>query len=422
MIVDAPPPVGHIGTMSSSAAAADAPRLPFSGLLVLDCATFIAAPFAAAILGEFGAEVIKIEPPGAGDPLRKFGTSTGRGDTLAFLSEARNKASITLDLRKPQGAALFKRLVAEADIVCENFRPGTLAKWGLGYDKLAAVNPGLILLHISGYGQTGPYRDRPGFARIAHAVSGLTHLAGMPGGPPVTPGSTSLADYMSGLYGVIGVLAALRHRDATGEGQEIDVALYEPAFRVLDELAPRFARQGWVRGPEGLGTVNACPHGHFECGDGQWVALACTSDKMFERLARVMGRPDLAAPDRFMTTRQRIASRAEVDGLVGAWIRSLPRDEVVGRCVEGEVPCGPINTIADIFADPHYRARGNLVALDEPGLGEVVVPGVVPKLSRTPGRIAALGPALGSANDAVYRGRLGLSEDDVAALREAGVI
>jgi crotonobetainyl-CoA:carnitine CoA-transferase CaiB-like acyl-CoA transferase len=280
-------------------------------------------------------------------------------------------------------------------VLVENFQPGTLEGWGLGWEQLSAANPRLVMVRISAYGQTGPYSDRPGFARIAHGFAGLAHLAGEPDGPPVIPGSTSLADYMSGLYGVIGILLALRQREASGAGQEIDIALYEPVFRVLDELAPRFARQGWVRGPEGLGTVNACPHGHFECGDGQWVALACTSDKMFERLARVMGRPDLAAPDRFMTTRQRIASRAEVDGLVGAWIRSLPRDEVVGRCVEGEVPCGPINTIADIFADPHYRARGNLVALDEPGLGEVVVPGVVPKLSRTPGRIAALGPALG---------------------------
>ena len=399
-------------------------RLPFAGLLVLDCATFIAAPFTAAILAEFGAEVIKVEAPGTGDPLRKFGTPTARGgDTLAFLSEARNKTSITLDLRKPAGADLFKRLAAQADIVCENFRPGTLDRWGLSYEELSRRNRGLIMLHVSGYGQSGPYCDRPGFARIAHAVSGLTHLAGLPGGPPVTPGSTSLADYMSGLYGVIGVLAALRHRDATGEGQEIDVALYEPAFRVLDELAPAFAASGRVRGREGLGTVNACPHGHFQCGgDGKWVAIACTSDKMFERLAAVMGRPELAAPDRFRTTRQRLDHRAEVDGIVAAWLGGLTRDEAVRLCVEGEVPCGPINDIADIFADPHYRARDNLVALDDPALGAVTVPGVVPKLSKTPGEIRTLGPALGNGNDAVYRDRLGLGDDELAALKAAGVI
>ena len=276
-------------------------KLPLSGVRVIDLATFIAGPFTAAILGEFGAEVIKVEQPGLGDPLRKFGSPSKRGDGYAWLSEQRNKKSVTLDLRQPEGAALFKRLIATADILCENFRPGTLEKWGLGPDALKAVNPALVLVRISGYGQTGPYRDRPGFARIAHAFGGLTHLTGDPGGPPLTPGSTSLADYISGLYGAVGALMALRSREQVG-GQVIDIALYESIFRVLDEMAPLFAATGFVRPRLGLMTSNVCPHGHFECGDGGWVAIACTSDKMWRRMAAVLGRDALGEDARFATS------------------------------------------------------------------------------------------------------------------------
>ena len=397
--------------------------LPMTGVRVLDVATFIAAPFAASILGEFGAEIVKIEQPGAGDPWRRYGTPSARDDSsLAWLTEARNKRSITLDLRHPEGKALFLRLVADADVVCENFRPGTMEKWGLGYDALAAVNPGIVMLRVSGYGQTGPNRERPGFARIAHAFGGLTHLAGMPDGPPVTPGSTSLGDYMTGMYGAIGVLMALRARDATGRGQVVDVALYEPVFRVLDELAPAYAAGGTVRGREGMGTANACPHGHFQCGDGRWVAIACTSDKMFARLAAAMGDRDLASEARFGRVQERLRRRDEVDGMVGDWARSMPRDQVMERCLAAEVPIGPIHSIDEIFQDPHFAARENLLRISDPEVGEVTIPGVVPRLSATPGRVARLGPALGEATDDVYRGLLGLTEAEVAALRAKGVI
>jgi crotonobetainyl-CoA:carnitine CoA-transferase CaiB-like acyl-CoA transferase len=390
------------------------------GVRVLDAATFIAGPFATAILAEFGAEVIKVEQPGGGDPFRRFGTATERGDSLAFLSEARNKRSVTLDLRKPAGARIFKALAAKSHVVCENFRPGTMERWGLGWSDLRAVNPALVMLRVSGYGQDGPYADRPGFARIAHAVGGLTHLAGMPDGPPVTPGSTSLGDYMSGLFGAVGILMALRHAERTGEGQEIDIALYESVFRVLDELAPRYAREGTVRGREGAGTVNACPHGHFQCGDGAWVAIACTSDKMFARLTEVMERPDLAA--RYGTTAARLADRATVDGLVQDWTGSMTRDAVVRVCTEGHVPCGPVNTIADIFDDPHFAARRNLVEVLAEGLGSVTLPNVLPRLSATPGRIDHPGPILGADTDAVLGDVLGLTEQECAALRADGVI
>ena len=333
---------------------------PLDGIRVLDLATFIAAPMAAAIMGEFGAEVIKIEHPAGGDPMRRFGTATEDPErTLAWLSEARNKHSITLDLKSPEGAERLKELVRRSDVVAENFRPGTLEKWGLGPDILHQLNPALVILRISGYGQTGPYRDRPGFARIAHAVGGLSHLAGMPDGPPVTPGSTSLADYISGSYGAIGVLMALRVAEQTGRGQVIDVALFESIFRVLDETAPAYDKFGIVRGREGVATRQVCPHGHFPCSDGQWVAIACTSDRMWERMAvNVLARPDLAQSH--PATADRLRDRGLIDGVVESFTKQHARDEVVRLCTEGDVPCGPINTIEDIFADPPLRrARDN---------------------------------------------------------------
>jgi crotonobetainyl-CoA:carnitine CoA-transferase CaiB-like acyl-CoA transferase len=391
------------------------------GVRVLDIATFIAAPHCATILGEFGAEIIKVEHPNGGDPWRRYGTASKRADSsLAWLTEARNKQSISLDLRSRKGKELFLRLVGLADVVCENFRPGTLEKWGLGYDVLSEINPRLILMRVSGYGQTGPYRDRPGFARIAHGVGGLTHLAGMKGGPPVTPGSTSLGDYMTGMYGAIAVLMALREVEAGGLGQEIDMALYESVYRVLDELVPAYAANGTIRGREGIGTLNACPHGHFECGDGKWIAVACTSDKMFERLCHAMKRLDLLPL--YGRVADRLAGRDKVDALVSEWTGGMSREEVIATCVASEVPAGAINSVEDIFNDPQFAARDNLLTLDEPDLGPVTVPGVMPKLSRTPGKLKSLGPAFGSANEKIYSGLLGLTPDEIAGLKRDGVI
>jgi len=394
-----------------------------SDILVLDVATFIAAPYAASILGEFGAEVIKIEQPGSGDTFRKFGTPTSRPDSnLAWLSEARNKKSVTLNLRHPEGADLFKRLVAEADVVCENFRPGTLEKWGVGWDDLRAVNPGLVMLRVSGYGQTGPYKDRPGFARIAHAVGGLTYLAGLPGETPVTPGSTSLGDYMSGLYGAIGVLLALRHRDQTGQGQVIDIGLYESVFRVLDEIAPVYATHGRIREPEGAGTVNACPHGHFRTGDGKWLAIACSNDKMFERLCRAMGEAGEELLANYAEQSVRLATRDRVNAAVETWTGSRDRDAIMEICLEHEVPAGPINSIADIFDDPQFEARGNLARISEDDLGEIVMPAPFPRLSETPGEIRNLGPGLGNAVEEVLGDLLGVSPEEITRLKRDKVV
>lgn len=397
-------------------------RLPLEGYRVLDLATMIAAPYCAAILGEFGAEVIKIEMPGAGDPWRRFGTMTKTGSTLNWLNEARNKKSVTLDLRRPQGADLLKQLVAKSDVVIENFRPGTLARWGLAYDVLKGVKPDLILVQVSAYGQDGPYRDRPGYARVAHGFGGLTYLSGEPGRAPVVPGSTSLADYITGCYAAIGALMAVIARDRFGIGQAVDVALYEGIFRMLDEAAPVYAKTGEVRERMGADTVNAVPHSHYETKDGRWVALACSSDKMWERLTEVMGRPDLVAPDMFKTVDQRVERREEVNRIVAEWIGSLDLSELMERCIAGDVPIGPINSIADIFEDPQFEARGNLITRSDRREGTVVIPSVVPRLSETPGEVRTLGPDLGEHNEEIYRGLLGVPADELENLRRARVI
>lgn len=397
-------------------------KRPLEGIRVLDIATFIAAPMAASIMGEFGAEVIKIEQPRDGDPLRRFGVPSVEADnTFCWLSEARNKKSVTLDLRRAEGADILRELVAKSDVLCENFRPGTLEKWGLGYEELSRVNPALIMLRVSGFGQDGPYSARPGFARIAHAFGGLAHLTGMEGGPPLTPGSTSLADYVSGVYGALGVLLAMRARDADGKGQYIDLALYEPILRMLDDLAPAYAARGIVRGRQGLGTSNACPHGHFETTNG-WIAIACTNDRMFARLAAAMGKPELAETSLYGTTEARLRDSAKVDAMVQDWVGTMSTDEIVTLCADQDVPCASVNTIEGIFADPHIAHRRNQVALPHDRLGEVHVPAVVPKLSRTPGQVDSLGPALGSSNAEILGGILGMDEGKMQSLKAAGII
>jgi len=395
---------------------------PLDGLRVLDAASFIAGPFCATLLGEFGAEVIKVELPGVGDQTRRFGTPTENAETLVWLSEGRNKKSVTLDLRKPDGAELFKRLVAEADVLVENFQTGTLEKWGVGWEVLKQVNPKLVMVRITGYGQSGPYAHRPGFARIAQAFSGLSFLAGWPDRAPVTPGSATIADYNSGLFGAFGALLALRARELTGEGQVIDIGLYESTFRILDELVPAFFHKGFVRQRMGPGTINVVPHSHYPTGDGKWVAIACTTDKIFERLARAMDRADVAGTGRWGTYRQREAERAEVDAFVAAWTGALPRTEILKICEANEVPAGPLYSVDEIFEDPHYAARENIRKIDDPRAGTVAVPNVVPKLLGTPGRIDHLGPPLGNANEEIYGGLLGLTAEEMQRLRDLGAI
>lgn len=394
---------------------------PLDGIRVLDLGTFIAGPFCATVLGEFGAEVIKVERPGTGDHLRRFGTETECGDTFVWLSEGRNKRSLTLDLGTTGGRSLLRDLITEADVVIENFRPGVMERWGLGPDEIRSVNDRVVLVRISAYGQTGPNAGLPGFARVAHGFSGLAYLAGEPDGPPVTPGSTSLADYLTGIYGVVGTLLALRAREQTGTGQVVDLTLYEPIFRVLDELAPAFERLGFVRERMGADTVNVVPHSHYQCADGTWVAMACSHDDMFARIAKAMGRPELADPDRWGHKAARLADRDEVNGAVADWVRTVSRDELLELSRTHDLPIGPVYSIADIFEDPQYAHRETIVH-PESRIGPLAVPGTFPALSDTPGGVDWLGPALGEHTDEVLREVLGRTDAEIAALRADGVV
>jgi succinyl-CoA:(S)-malate CoA-transferase subunit A len=397
--------------------------LPLEGVRVIDVGNFLAGPYAASILGEFGAEVIKVEHPIAGDPMRHFGTPSPREDaTLKWLSEARNRKSVTIDLRQPEGVELFKRLLTKSHVLVENFRPGMMEEWGLGWDGVHQTNPSIVMLRVSGYGQTGPYRRRSGFAHIAQAFGGLNYLCGFPGESPVLPGTVPLGDYIASLFGAIGVLIALRHQEATGRGQMIDVGIYEAVFRVLEEIATAYGIDGKIREREGSGSFVACPHGHFRTADGKWIAIACTTDKMFERLSVAMGQPHLSSSDLWRDQRKRLADRDKVNKIVIDWVGSLSREDVLSKCLAEEVPVGKVNSIKDIFEDEHFQARGNLAAIDCEGVGDVVIPGVIPRLSKTPGRITNLGPTLGNATDEVMRDLLGLAAAEIARYREQRVI
>jgi crotonobetainyl-CoA:carnitine CoA-transferase CaiB-like acyl-CoA transferase len=395
---------------------------PLGGIRVLEIATFIAAPFCGTILSDFGAEVIKIEQPGQGDPLRRFGTPSEVGDSYVWLSEARNKKSMTLDLRSPRGAEIFLQLAASAHVVLENFRPGTLESWGLGYDRLSEINPKLVLLRVSGYGQTGPMRHMPGFARVAHAFSGLSHLAGTPDGPPVVPGSTSLADYCSGLWGAIGVLIALRHAEASGRGQSIDIGLYESIFRLLDELAPVYQKTGAVRSRMGAEVPHVVPHGHWQTRDAKWIALACSSDKIFARLARVMDREDLIQAGAYATGEARLAGRVHINAAVAKWVAALSADAIVSKCNKAGVPCGKILDIAEIFEDEQYRARGALETFEDERVGKLVIPAGMPKMSETPPSTRSLGAALGRDTEEILSRILKIDKSTIESLRKMAVI
>jgi succinyl-CoA:(S)-malate CoA-transferase subunit A len=406
-------------TPSGQGGVASETPLPLAGIRVIDVGNFLAGPYAASVMGEFGADVIKVEHPVGGDPMRRFGTATKRPDaTLNWLSENRNKRSVTIDLLQPDGVELFLKLVAKSDVLVENFRPGTMESWGLTWERLREANPKLVMLRVTGYGQTGPYRRRHAFAHIAQAFGGLNYLAGFPGQTPVLPGTVPLGDYIASLFGAIGVLIALRHAARTNRGQIVDVGIYEAIFRVLEEIAASYGLHGTVREREGSGSFVACPHGHFRTRNDKWIAIACTTDKMFERLSVAMGRPELSSPEMYGDQRKRLAARDLVNKIVIEWVGSLDRSEVLDKCLAEEVPAGKVNSIADIFVDEQFEARGNLAHVPAEELGEVVIPGVVPRLSATPGRIKSLGPTLGNATVDVLQDLLGIHADEIARLRQ----
>jgi crotonobetainyl-CoA:carnitine CoA-transferase CaiB-like acyl-CoA transferase len=392
---------------------------------VLDLATYLAAPVCATLLGEFGAEVIKVEQPRVGDDLRRLGRAAGpdAGGSYWWFVESRNKKSITCNLRHPEGQALIQRLVADSHVLTENFRPGTLERWNLGWEALSAIRRSLVMVRISAFGQTGPSRERPGFGRIAAAVGGLAYLSGYPDRPPVSPGTPTVPDYLAGVFGAVGALVALRHAERTGAGQVVDLALYEPVLRVLDDAIAVYGGTGHVRERIGSGTESAVPHNHFLTRDGRWIAIACTNDRMFARLLQAMGRTDLAGDARMTTTPARLAHRALVDDLVAGWVAARDASEALAALEAAEVPSSLVASVRDLFEDAHVRARENIVSLTLPLLGRLTMPGVVPRLTLTPGRIDAAGPSRpGEHNEEIYGGRLGLSREALAQLAERGVI
>ena len=405
-------------------AAADAappsppPLRALAGLEVLELGQLIAGPFCTRILGEFGAAVTKIEPPGQGDPLRKW-RHLDDGTSLWWHVQSRGKRSVALDLRQPEAQEIVRRLAAKADIVVENFRPGTMEGWGLGYDALSAANPGLVMVRISGYGQTGPYRERPGFGVIGEAVGGLRYVTGTPDRPPSRVG-VSIGDTLSALYGVIGALTAIEARRTTGRGQVVDVALYEAVFSVMESMLPEFDAFGAVRERTGSYLPGIAPTSAYRCSDGSYVLIAANADSIFRRLCTAMGRADLAADASLARNEGRAARQAWLDGEIDAWTSSRTPDDVLAAMEAADVPASRIYTIADIVADPHYAAREMIRTITLAGGRRLRVPGVVPRLSATPGDFTGGGPALGAHTDAVL-GELGYDRAAIAALRKRGI-
>ncbi len=389
-----------------------------AGLKILELGQLIAGPFAAKTLADFGAEVIKIEAPGTGDPLRQWRLLKD-GTSVWWQVQSRNKRSVALDLNQPQAQDIVRQLVATCDVVIENFRPGAMEGWGLGPEDLQKLKPDLIMLRISGFGQTGPYRDRPGFGVVAEAMSGLRHLTAEPGHVPVRVG-VSIGDTLAALHGVIGILVALQHRAKTGEGQVIDVALYEAVFNCMESLLPEYSAFGAVRAPAGSALPGIAPSNAYRCQDG-YALVAGNGDSIFKRLMLAIGRADLGADPALAGNAGRVARVAEIDAAIGLWTAPRNVAEVLAVLEAAGVPAGRIYTVADIAADPHYQARGMIEPHVMDDGSTLALPGIVPKLSKTPGRHHRNAPRLGQDTDAVLA-EMGLTAAQIKALRERGII
>ena len=391
---------------------------PLQGLKVVEMGTLIAGPFCGRLLAEFGAEVVKIEAPGEGDPLRKW-RLLHEGNSLWWYAQARNKKSIVVDLREAEGQAVVRRLVDGADIVVENFRPGAMEKWNLGYDVLSRENAGLIMVRLSGFGQSGPYKDRPGFGAIGESMGGMRYVTGFPDRAPVRVG-ISIGDSLAAMFGVIGALMALHHRERSGKGQIVDVALYEAVFAMMESMLPEYGMSGHVRERSGASLPGIVPSNTYPCSDGLYVVIGANADSIFRRMMRAIGRADLADDPALATNDGRVKRTEELDRAIEAWTSSHPLDEVLRVLEVAEVPSGKIHSIADIAADLHYQARG-MIERHKLGDRDLLLPGIVPKLSDTPGGTRWIGPRLGEHTDEVL-GAAGYSPDEIGALRARSVV
>jgi formyl-CoA transferase len=412
---------------TSTAAADGAPAAvqqgPLVGVRVVELGILLAGPFVGRILGDFGAEIIKVEAPDRGDTLRDWGAGHLEGRGLWWPVQSRNKKLITLNLRVEDGQNLLRRLAAECDVLVENFRPGTLERWHLSPEELWEINPGLVIARVSGYGQTGPYAKRAGFASAGEAMGGLRYINGFPGDAPPRLG-ISLGDSLAAMYAAQGVLMALYHRDAQGgKGQVVDASIMESCFSLLESMVPDYDRLGIVREPSGTRLDGIAPSNVYRSGDGKWVVIAANAENLWERLCKVMDREDLMTDPRFVDHRSRGVHQDELDAIVGDWAAQRTATEIDRQLNEAGVVCGPVYSIADIFEDPQYAARDAIVTMHDPELGELRAPAVHPKLSGTPGAAAWTGPwPMGRHNGEIYGDLLGLGADELARLREDGVI
>jgi succinyl-CoA---D-citramalate CoA-transferase len=396
---------------------------PLAGLRIVELGMLLAGPFTGRLLGDMGAEVIKIEPPGQPDPLRDWGKARYEGRSLWWPVQSRNKKCCTLNLRTEKGQELLLELAKRSDVLVENFRPGTLERWNLGPERLWEVNPRLVIARVSGYGQTGPYSSRAGFASVAEAMGGIRYINGFPGEAPPRI-HISLGDSLAGMFAAQGILAALYRRDVTGgRGQVIDVSLMESCFALLESTVPEYDRLGVIRGPGGTGLKGVAPSNIFQSRDGKWIVIAANADKVFRRLCEAMGRPELADDSRFVSHLARGENQLEIEQIVSDWAVARDAVEIDRVLNDAGVICGPIYTIADIFEDPQFRARDMLLEHEDPEFGEYLGPGIVPKFSETPCQVRWSAPwEEGSHNRDVYGGMLGLSDDELAGLKEEGVL
>jgi succinyl-CoA--D-citramalate CoA-transferase len=399
----------------------DRPRRPLDDLRVLELGAFLAGPFCGQLLADFGAEVIKVEPPGKGDPMREWGRHRHQGRTLWWPILARNKRSVTIDLRTLGGQELVRRLVPHCDMLLENFRPGTLEAWGLGWEELRELNPGLIMIRVSGYGQTGPYRDKAGFGSVGEAMGGIRSITGFPDRPPTRIG-ISLGDSLAASFAAIGALTALHERRRSGRGQVVDIGIYEAVLAMMESMIPEYQLAGHLRERTGNILPNIAPSNIYPTRDGGWFAIGANSDPIFCRLAEAMGRPELAANPRYATHAARGEHQGELDDLIAAWSVGCSAEELQRLMDAHAVPAGRIYTAREMLADPHFAAREAIVGVQAPGIGEIKMQNVFPRLSATPGGVDWTGPELGEHNQYVLSGLLRLPQEQIDALREQRVI